>query len=465
MDFALLPPEINSTRMYAGPGSGSMLAAAAAWDELATELYSTASLYESEIAALTAGPWVGPSSMSMAAATMPHIEWMRTAAAQAEQTAGQAAAAAAAYEAAFAETVPPPVVAANRALLLALIATNFFGQNTPAIALLETQYADMWAQDTSAMQGYAGASAAATTLTPFAEPSSSTSSSGLSSQAASVAQAASTDAGGVQSAVTSAQQSLSAIPNVLSNLANPAALGDTVSPLDVLNFLGDFSGVFVDPEIGTAGVTLDGILAGAALPYDINGYFVGVHTDDIVSGWAGLQTWPGVGAAPATPFPLVSAAPVTAGLGEASTVGAMSVPSGWTTAAPATRLAALALPATSAGAAPQASLAGAGGVFAQMAMAGMAGSALAGAVGTSGSGGTRVRERIGAPTKRNPQTPGEADAQTEAKDESATPQPQLPVGGPITSIAAELRELASLRDAGILTQEEFTEQKRRLLPQ
>ena len=34
MDFAILPPEINSGRMYAGPGSGPMLAAAAAWDGL-----------------------------------------------------------------------------------------------------------------------------------------------------------------------------------------------------------------------------------------------------------------------------------------------------------------------------------------------------------------------------------------------------------------------------------------------
>ena len=32
MDFAFLPPEINSGRMYDGPGSGPMLAAAAAWD-------------------------------------------------------------------------------------------------------------------------------------------------------------------------------------------------------------------------------------------------------------------------------------------------------------------------------------------------------------------------------------------------------------------------------------------------
>jgi PPE-repeat protein len=53
-----------------------------------------------------------------------------------------------------------------------LLATNIFGQKTSLIAATEMQYADMWAQDPVATHGYAGASAAATRLTPFNAPGS-----------------------------------------------------------------------------------------------------------------------------------------------------------------------------------------------------------------------------------------------------------------------------------------------------
>ncbi|HEV7361105.1 MAG TPA: PPE domain-containing protein, partial [Mycobacterium sp.] len=32
LDFAALPPEVNSVRMYSGPGSGPLLAAGVAWN-------------------------------------------------------------------------------------------------------------------------------------------------------------------------------------------------------------------------------------------------------------------------------------------------------------------------------------------------------------------------------------------------------------------------------------------------
>src|ERR1700758_364249 len=167
MFYAAFPPEFNSGRMSPGPGSGSMRAAAAAWEGLASELQSTVSSYSSVIDGLTSGSWVGPSSLNMAAAVTPYLTWMQGTAAQAAEAATQATAAATAYETAFAAHVPPTEIAANRTQLAQLVATNIFGQNTPAIASTEIQYAEMWVQDAVAMDTYTGSSAAATKLTPF----------------------------------------------------------------------------------------------------------------------------------------------------------------------------------------------------------------------------------------------------------------------------------------------------------
>ncbi|MGF2944221.1 PPE family protein, partial [Mycobacterium sp. Lab-001] len=169
-EFGAIPPEINSGRMYMGPGSAPMMAAASAWDGLAAELGAAATGYGSVTTELTGGPWVGPASASMMSAAAPYVMWLSAAAARAEETANQARAAAGAYETAFAMTVPPPVIAANRSLLLTLIATNFFGQNTPAIAATEAQYLEMWAQDAAAMYGYLASSLTASQLVPFDSP-------------------------------------------------------------------------------------------------------------------------------------------------------------------------------------------------------------------------------------------------------------------------------------------------------
>lgn len=170
MDFAALPPEINSARMYSGAGSGSLLAAAAAWDRLTRELNASAAAYQSAIAGLTTDGWRGPSSTTMANAATPYVAWLHGTAAQAEQTAGQARAAAAAYELALAAIVPPAEIAANRARVLNLLATNFFGQNSPAIAAAEAHYDAMWARDAVVMQGYQASSASASNLAPFTDP-------------------------------------------------------------------------------------------------------------------------------------------------------------------------------------------------------------------------------------------------------------------------------------------------------
>src|ERR1700748_14713 len=163
MFYAAFPPEINSGRIYAGPGSGPLVTAAIAWDGLATELQSTAASYSSVVSTLTSGPWLGPTALSMTAAVTPYLTWIRGTAAQAAETANQATAAASAFETAFAAHVPPEEIAANRSQLAMLVATNVVGQNTSAIAATEAQYGEMWAQDAEAMYGYAGSSAAAAT--------------------------------------------------------------------------------------------------------------------------------------------------------------------------------------------------------------------------------------------------------------------------------------------------------------
>src|SRR6202167_4358394 len=190
LDFGALPPEINSARMYMGPGSSSFQVAASAWNGLAAELQSAAQGYETTITQLASDEWTGPASAAMASAAQPYVTWMQETSAQAEQAAAQAQAAAAAYEQAFAATVAPPLVAANRAETAAAVQANVFGQYTPLIAPLEAQYGEMWAQDSAAMYGYAGQSAAATQVTPFASPAATTNPAGTTAQSAAVSSAA-----------------------------------------------------------------------------------------------------------------------------------------------------------------------------------------------------------------------------------------------------------------------------------
>jgi PPE-repeat protein len=331
MDFGALPPEVNSARMYAGPGSGPMLAAASAWNSLAAELGSAASAYSTVISGLASGSWLGPGSASMAAAAAPYVAWMSSTAAQAEQTANQAMAGAAAFEAAFAMTVPPPVVAANRAQLASLVATNILGQNTPAIAATEAQYGEMWAQDAAAMYGYAGSSAAASTVTPFSEPPQTTNPAGQTGQAAAVAQATGTAAGtGVQSTLS---QAVSTTPTTLQALASPAApsLPLGLQPGDITNATSNLFSSSMTP-MSVAGITQ----AGADIAVMHAAASGGLGIDGLEPIAPVIPLVPGSGVAAITPSGLGGAGGVSAAMGQGTLVGNLSVPQSWTSAAPAT---------------------------------------------------------------------------------------------------------------------------------
>jgi PPE-repeat protein len=166
MSYSLIPPEISSALMYQGAGSGPLLEAATAWDGLAADLDATATQYQTAVTNLTTGTWLGPSSAHMAAAAEPYITWLQSTAAEAAQTGAQAKAAAGAYQTAYASMVPPPVITANRAELTTLVANNFLGQNTGAIAQNEAEYLDMWIQDALGMDTYQMNSTSASAALP-----------------------------------------------------------------------------------------------------------------------------------------------------------------------------------------------------------------------------------------------------------------------------------------------------------
>lgn len=203
MSFSLIPPEVNSALMYSGAGSGPLLTAATAWDELAGDLESTATQYQTAITNLTTGPWLGPSSARMASAAAPYIAWLQSSATQAAETGAQAKAAAAAYQSAYAAMVPPPVIEANRTLLSELVSNNFLGQNTGAIATTEANYLDMWIQDALGMDTYHAASTTASTLAQ-PTPAPQVSDGGASAAAAAATQSTANSASSVAADSTSA---------------------------------------------------------------------------------------------------------------------------------------------------------------------------------------------------------------------------------------------------------------------
>jgi PPE-repeat protein len=426
-DFGALPPEINSGRMYVGAGSGPMLAAAAAWDDLATELQSTAASYGSTIESLTTGTWTGPSSIAMAAAATPYVAWMAATGAQAELAATQAKLAAGAYETAFAATVPPPVIAANRALLMALIATNFLGQNTPAIAATEAQYMEMWAQDAAAMYSYASSSALATQLETFIEPPQTTSSAAPAAQAAAVTQATSTPASSIG---TELSQFITYVPTFLQNLATTvtsptaptATTGNLLSGLGLpqlttLTLPTGLSGDLtawdnIASTITSGPYSLQGLASIPGGPFLSFGqaYAWGQNGQGAAAYLAGPKAISGAlaplmqGAGVVKPM-LSSAvgAPVSGSMGKAALVGSISVPQGWTKAAPAIRTLVQVLP-TNMAAAPAASLAGEGGVFSQMALSSLAGRAVGAAAFQSAGSGSAAASSLGGVIEADPAT-------------------------------------------------------------
>lgn len=333
LDFGALPPEINSGLMYAGAGSGSMMGAASGWNTLAAELNSAAVAYDRVVTTLSSEEWLGQASASMAEAAAPYVEWMRSTAAAAEHAASQAMSAATAFETAHATIVPPPVIAANRVNLAQLLSTNVLGQNTGAIAALEAQYGEMWATDSATMYNYAGRSANISAVKPFTSAPDTTNPAGMANQTAS---ATGTSAGAAQNTLQGAMNKITSALGKLSTgmqAADPAAAPAdpvksilTSGPLgwlgDIFTFYAPFSTTFYNTE---------------GLPF----FSAGI-ANTFISIAKSTGALGGAAAAPAVAPPPAAAPPAAAGLGltgaggpvagalgNAASVGRLSVPAVW----------------------------------------------------------------------------------------------------------------------------------------
>ncbi|COU76469.1 PE family protein [Mycobacterium tuberculosis] len=344
VDFGALPPEINSARMYAGPGSASLVAAAKMWDSVASDLFSAASAFQSVVWGLTVGSWIGSSAGLMAAAASPYVAWMSVTAGQAQLTAAQVRVAAAAYETAYRLTVPPPVIAENRTELMTLTATNLLGQNTPAIEANQAAYSQMWGQDAEAMYGYAATAATATeALLPFEDAPLITNPGGLLEQAVAVEEAIDTAA---------ANQLMNNVPQALQQLAQPAqgvvpssklgglwtAVSPHLSPLSNVSSIANNHMSMMGTGVSMTN-TLHSMLKGLA-PAAAQAVETAAENGVWAMSSLGSQLGSSLGSSGL-------GAGVAANLGRAASVGSLSVPQAWAAANQAVTPAARALPLTS----------------------------------------------------------------------------------------------------------------------
>lgn len=340
--FLFFPPEINSALIVGGPGSGPLFEAASAWDGLAAELSTSASSFHTVVTDLAAGPWMGPSSVSMTAAAAPYVQWLLIAAAEAEVAAIRARLAALAFEGAVVATVPLPAVLANRARLLILIATNFFGQNTAAIAQTELEYVEMWAQDVAAMVGYhAGAQTLVETLPAFTPPPAGLGAGAASSGLAGLADLvtapltlASQFFQGLSSLGTAFASQLQSVFMALSPAVSSLTSLMTSTPVATLTTVAQAgmypAGALMPPMVALAQSTGPAAVAPAAAPAPLSLSTTNVAAEaphSAHSMLSDLQPLAGGG--------LGALGVASAGLGTARFVGTMSVPAVWQGSMPA----------------------------------------------------------------------------------------------------------------------------------
>lgn len=291
------------------------------------------------------------------------------------------------------------------------------------------------------MYVYAGASATATQLTPFAAPPQITNPAGTGAQAAAVSQTtASASGSGVQSALS---QVITSVPGALQSLSlGAAAFPNPVSWLNsmltspvglAVNSFGNPAGEFATFLSGFTFVSC------AITPMMATLYPLALPATAATAAAADASSVAAVpeGGVGATLAESYGAGGVSAGLGEATAVGKLSVPPAWGAAAPEIRLAsaATALPDGVLNAVPAAEAARPGSFFGGIPPVGSL---------VNAPRGEQGRIRSGAKQKVISTMPGEAEADKHLAGRPA--QPQRTLSPVVSSLTQEERdELEKLR--------------------
>ncbi|ALL56222.1 PPE family protein [Mycobacterium haemophilum DSM 44634] len=151
--FATIKPEEISDAIYNGQGAEPMLEAGNQWNDLAEDIAQVAQALQ-QVNGQLRSAWQGESANWMAETAVQHRTWLWTAYQRAKLTAKAARGIADAFDRVHKNVVPPEDIATNRTKLAD--AKNEIVINAPKIAALEEEYQGFWAQNTKAMDVYAG---------------------------------------------------------------------------------------------------------------------------------------------------------------------------------------------------------------------------------------------------------------------------------------------------------------------
>lgn len=230
-DAAALPPELNYTLHSMGDLGASLMDAAAGHEMLADTLIAemTAMGMNTNTTATVAWQGTGGQMMQMSAAEFMEICMLCSVWSRISST--QAAEVVAAHSQALQALVPAEVCTTNRATYAALGATNFFGQNTPPMNVLDIQYGIFWVNNATQRSAYGAVASSA--LGAISEPAPmAPTASDPAMAAAAVGQDAGSEAG---STLTSSAQSLSDVADGggMSGMTSQfsSVLGSAVEPL------------------------------------------------------------------------------------------------------------------------------------------------------------------------------------------------------------------------------------------